>query len=199
MYQRLVDFPGISPLLFSLHLPKNEEVSYCIENGILRTELENWEWLKCGQGTFSEEFCHNNIILSSFYGWDPQAVTRFTFVASINNLFAELRIDPDPSSIQYPSGSLLLSKPCLTAFEPIPTISINEIIVIKPLTMTRSVKLVRHDDSYSYYVLKASERQDEIQEWQNELSTLLLLRDSPHIMDLITLSPLFPNQVEGCL
>jgi len=71
--------------------------------------------------------------------------------------------------------------------------------VIKPLTARGNIELVEHDDSQ--YVLKTiddSLGHDEIREWENELKTLLLLRDSPNIIDIEALvdiaNPYFPDE-----
>jgi hypothetical protein len=121
-------------------------------------------WSKC-----SEAFRRNKIALSTFEGWVPQAVTRFSLVSRLENSFAALQIDADSSSIQYPTASLLLSTFAPSAIEWIQTISMDDIVVVKALT-TENVKLVVHGDSH--YVLKTIERQDEIQQWQSELTTL---------------------------
>jgi hypothetical protein len=185
MHQRFVlNAPGVCPYPFSLLLKKNDEFDHCTENNILQAELKNWEWLKVGQRAFSEAFCRNKIVLSAFEGWIPQSITRFTLITRSENSSAELRIDTDPSSIQYPSAPLLLSMSTPGAFESTPTISIDDIVAIKVLT-TRNVKLVTHGGSQ--YVLKTIERQDEIQQWKNELTTLLRLRDSSHVIDLAAL------------
>jgi serine/threonine protein kinase len=204
MYQRFfLDAPGVFPFPFSLFLKKNDEVDHCIENDVLRAELKNWEWLQCGQRAFSEAFRRNNIVLSSFGGWVPQSVTRFILVTRAENSPPELRIDADPSSIQYPFASPLLSEFPPDAFGMLRTISIDDIFVIKRLT-PGNIKLVTHGGSQ--YVLKTIERQDEIQHWKNELRTLLILRDSSHVIDLIALvdmsnpySPIESRVVTGFL
>ena len=99
--------------------------------------------------------------------------------------FLSFAIDADPLSIQYHSSSFLLSAFDIGPFKSIPTVSIDDIVVIKSLTAGRNIKLVEHDDSQ--YVLKTIDRQDEIREWENELKTLLLLQDSPNIIDITAL------------
>jgi serine/threonine protein kinase len=185
MYQRFIlEAPRVFAYPFSLFLKKNNEVYNCIENDVLRAELKNWDWLQYGQRAFSEVFFRDNIVLSSFDGWVRQGITRFILVTRTENSPPELRIDTDPSSIQYPSASHLLSESSPNAFGQFETISIDDICVIKRLT-PRNVKLVTYGGSQ--YVLKAIERQDEIQHWKNELRTLLILRDSSHVIDLIAL------------
>jgi len=50
------------------------------------------------------------------------------------------------------------------------------------LTTRRTVKLVQHNNTH--YVLKTIERYDELSEWEHELKALLVLRDSPNIIDI---------------
>ena len=186
IYQRFVlDTSGVFPYPFSLLLEKNHTVDDCVENAVLQAGLPNWEWLESAQSAFSEAFGRNRIILSSFNGWISQAVTRFILVTRNGGSFPELRIDADPSSIQYQSSSRLLSASGIGLFTPIPTVFIHDIVVIKSLTASRNIKLVEHDDSQ--YVLKTIDRQDEIREWENELKTLLLLQDSLNIINIAAL------------
>src|SRR5271169_2444695 len=158
IYQRFVlNTSGVFPYPFSLLLEKNHAVDDCVENAVLQAGLPNWEWLQSAQSTFSEAFGRNGIILSSFDGWISQAVTRFILVTQKKGAFPELCLDADPSSIQYPSSSLLPAFG-IGPFKPIPTVFIDDIVVIKSLTAGRNIKLVEHDDSQ--YVLKTIDRQD---------------------------------------
>jgi serine/threonine protein kinase len=140
------------------------------------------------QKTFSEVFSHNGIILSSFDKWVPHAITRFILITQTGDSYPRLLIDADPLSIQYPTSSSILPTPS------IPTLPTESLVKIGRLSH-RNVKLVSHDASS--YVLKTIERQDELDQWRNELKTLLLLRDSPHVIDLVALvdipNPYSPN------
>src|SRR5436309_2801991 len=173
IYQRFVlDIPGVFPYPFSLLLEKNNLVDDCVENRVLQDGLKSRDRRQLAKSALSEAFHRNHIVLSSFNGWFPQAVTRFILVTLKENSFPELRIDADPSSIQYQSSSSLLSVDGIGPFKSIPTISIDDIIVIKSLTARRSIKLVEHNGSH--YILKMIDQFDEIHEWENELKTLLL-------------------------
>src|SRR5947207_3134600 len=135
IYQRFVlDTSGVFPYPFSLLLEKNHAVDNCVENAVLQAGLPNWEWLESAQKAFSEAFGRNGIILSSFDGWISQAVTRFILVTQKGDSFPELLINADLSSIQYQSSSRLLSASGIGPFKSIPTVSIDDIFVIKTLT-----------------------------------------------------------------
>ena len=110
IYQRFVlDIPGVFPYPFSLLLEKNDLVDNCVENSVLRDGLKSQERRQLAKSALSEAFHRNNIVLSSFNGWFPRAVTRFILVTLKENSFPELNIDADPSSIQYQSSSFFLS------------------------------------------------------------------------------------------
>ena len=147
----------------------------CGEQCASRWAQESREAATC-KSALSEAFHRNNIVLSSFNGWFPRAVTRFILVTLKENSFPELNIDADPSSIQYQSSSFFLSADDI-AFKSIPTVSIDDIVVIKSLTARRSIKLIEYDDSQ--YVLKTIDQFDEMREWENELKTLLHLQRFP--------------------
>ena len=159
-----------------------------MENTVLQTRLSNREWLELAQKTFSEAFFRKGIVLSSFDKWVPYAITRFTLVTQAGDSYPRLQVDADPLSIQYPTSSSILPTPS------IPIISMASLITMTQLSR-RNVKLVKHDGSS--YVLKTIERQDELNQWRTELKTLLLLRDSPHIINVIAIvdipNPYSPN------
>ena len=158
IYQRFVlDIPGVFPYPFSLLLEKNDLVDDCVENSVLQDGLKSRDRRQLAKTALSEAFHRNQIVLSSFNGWFPQAVTR----------------------------SSLLSADGIGPFKSIPTISIDDIVVVKSLTARRSIKLVEHNGSH--YIMKMIDQFDEIHEWENELKTLLLLRDSPNIINIAAL------------
>jgi hypothetical protein len=159
-----------------------------VENTVLQTRLSNREWLELAQKTFSEVFFRNGIVLSSFNKWVPHAITRFILVTQAGDSYPHLQVDADPLSIQYPTSSSILPTSSIS------TISMAPLITMRQLSH-RNVKLVSHDGSS--YVLKTIERQDELNQWRTELKTLLLLRDSPHIINVIAIvdipDPYSPN------
>jgi len=179
MYQRFeLRVPDIFPYRFSLLLKHNEEIDHCVENTVLQTHLPNQEWLELVQKTFSDVFLRDGIRLSSFNKWLPHAITRFTLITQAGRSDPVLLVDADPSSIQYPSSSSILPTPS------IPTISEESFVTLRRLSH-RNVRLVDHDGSL--YVFKTIERQDELDQWRNELKTLLVLRNSPHIINIVAL------------
>ena len=87
-------------------MEKNDAVDDCVENTVLQADLLNWDWLESARPAFSEAFIRDGILLSSFNGWLPQAVTRFTLVTRNRDSFPELHIDADhstPSDIVVPT------------------------------------------------------------------------------------------------
>ena len=179
MYQRFeLRVPDIFPYRFSLLLKHNEEIDHCVENTVLQAHLPNREWLELVQKTFSDVFLRDGIRLPSFNKWLPHAITRFTLITQAGRSDPVLLLDADPSSIQYPSSSSILPTPS------IPTISEESFVTLRRLSH-RNVRLVDHDGSL--YVFKTIERQDELDQWRNELKTLLVLRNSPHIINLVAL------------
>jgi serine/threonine protein kinase len=198
IYQRfLLNIPGVFPYPFSLLLKKNDIVADCVENSVLQEGLKGRDRLDRAISAFSETFNRNNITLSSFKGWVPQAVTRFSLITRKEDSFPELHIDADPSSVEYQSPSHLLSADGIGPLNSIATVAIDDITVIKSLTARRNIKLVEYGDSQ--YVLKTIDRHDEMREWEHELKTLLVLRDSPNIIDIIALvdinNPYSPNDL----
>ena len=189
MYQRFeLCAPDTFPYRFSLLLKHNEEIDHCVENTVLQTRLSNREWLELAQKTFSEAFFRNGVILLSFDKWVPDAITRFTLITETQNSSPLLRVDADPSSIQYPTSSSILPTPS------IPTVSAQSLVTMRRLSH-RNVMLVSHDGSP--YVFKTIERQEELDQWEIELKTLLVLRNSPHIINIVALvdihNPYSPN------
>jgi Protein kinase domain len=196
-YQRcVVDIPGVFPHPFSLLLEKNNKVDHCVENDVLQVTLKPREKMDRAVSSFSEAFARIGIGLSSFNGWLPQSVTRFTLVTVLKSSPPELRIDADPSSIQYQPSSFFLSGPGIDQFLPPQTVQFDDINVLKSLTTRRTIKLVQHNNTH--YVLKTIERYDELSEWEHELKALLVLRDSPNIIDIAAFvdiaNPYCPNK-----
>ena len=127
MYQRFELYVlGIFSHPFSLVLKHNDQVDDCLENNVLGAHLGNRDWLQLGQKAFSDEFRRSGIALSSFSRWIPNAITRFRLVT--RNSHARLEIDADPSSIQYPVASQILSS---LDFENLLTISFHDIMIIQ--------------------------------------------------------------------
>ena len=178
--QRFTWLKGDFTYHFTLRLSYNTEVKNCEENTILLANVTK-EALEMARILFDNVLGRLGVDLNTYQGWRQSAITRFSLHTAPKGTKAELLVDDDPDTIQWPSVRTFRRDRLYTCT--LPFVPESELERIRWLGTFRYVSLVRVGQQH--FVYKSVEGSETVKDWEKEFMKLTKFLSSPFIVDIV--------------